>query len=80
MPPRRDAEAARAMAHVDPGSIACPVKAVRACLEASNVTAGPLFRPIAKGGRIGTGAWQRGMVRLLSPRSAGRNEAKRTYV
>jgi hypothetical protein len=31
------------------------VKAVRAWLEASNVTAGPLFRPIAKGGRIGTG-------------------------
>ena len=36
------------------GSIACPVKAVRAWLEASNVTTGPLFRPIGKGSRIGT--------------------------
>jgi site-specific recombinase XerD len=34
------------------GSIACPVKAVRAWLEASGVTTGPLFRSIAKGGRI----------------------------
>ena len=37
-----------------PGSIACPVRAVRAWLEASNVSTGPLFRPIGKGGRIGT--------------------------
>ena len=36
------------------GSIACPVKAVRAWLEASKVTTGPLFRPIGKGSRIGT--------------------------
>jgi site-specific recombinase XerD len=38
-----------------PGSIACPVEAVRAWLEASNIPAGPLLRPIAKGGRIGSG-------------------------
>ena len=31
------------------------MKAVRAWLEASNVTTGPLLRPITKGGRIGTG-------------------------
>jgi site-specific recombinase XerD len=37
-----------------PGSVACPVKAVRAWLEASKITAGPLFRPIGKGDRIGT--------------------------
>jgi hypothetical protein len=37
------------------GSIACPVKAVRAWLEASKITTGPLFRPIGKGSRIGTG-------------------------
>jgi site-specific recombinase XerD len=34
------------------GSIACPVKAVQAWLEASRVTTGPLFRAVAKGGRI----------------------------
>jgi hypothetical protein len=33
---------------------ACPVRAVRAWLEASNITTGPLFRPIGKGGRIST--------------------------
>jgi hypothetical protein len=37
-----------------PGSIACPVSAVRAWLEASNITTGPLFRPIGKGSRIST--------------------------
>ena len=36
------------------GSIACPVKAVRAWLDASNITTGPLFRPIGKGSRIST--------------------------
>jgi integrase len=32
-----------------------PVKAVLAWLEASKITTGSLFRPITKGGRIGTG-------------------------
>jgi site-specific recombinase XerD len=36
------------------GSVACPVKAVRAWLEASKISSGPLFRPIGKGSRIGT--------------------------
>jgi hypothetical protein len=36
------------------GSIACPVRAMRAWLEASNIATGPLFRPIGKGDRIGT--------------------------
>jgi site-specific recombinase XerD len=35
-------------------SLACPVKAVRAWLEASNIATGPLFRPIGKGSRIST--------------------------
>ncbi len=30
----------------------CPVRALRAWLEASGVAAGPLFRPVAKGGRL----------------------------
>jgi site-specific recombinase XerD len=37
------------------GSVACPVKAVRAWLKASNLTTGPLLRSITKGGRIGIG-------------------------
>jgi hypothetical protein len=32
--------------------IACPVVALRAWLEAAAITEGPVFRPIAKGGRI----------------------------
>jgi len=31
---------------------ACPVKAVRAWLEAAGITSGPIFRPIAKGSHI----------------------------
>jgi site-specific recombinase XerD len=34
------------------GVIACPVAALRAWLEAAGITEGPVFRPIAKGGRI----------------------------
>ena len=32
--------------------IACPVAALKAWLEAAAITEGPVFRPIAKGGRI----------------------------
>ena len=34
------------------GVIACPVAALRAWLEAASITDGPVFRPVAKGGRI----------------------------
>ena len=34
------------------GMIACPVAALKAWLEAAAITEGPVFRPIAKGGRI----------------------------
>jgi hypothetical protein len=35
------------------GSAACPVKAVKAWLAAAGSSEGPLFRPVAKGGRLG---------------------------
>jgi integrase len=35
------------------GHHACPVKAVKAWLRAAGITEGPLFRPVAKGGRLG---------------------------
>jgi site-specific recombinase XerD len=35
-----------------PHSDACPVRAVRAWLDASGITAGPLFRSVAVGGRL----------------------------
>jgi integrase len=34
------------------GHHACPVKAVKAWLSAAGITEGPLFRPVAKGGRL----------------------------
>jgi hypothetical protein len=35
------------------GSATCPIKTVRAWLRAAGITDGPIFRPVAKGGRIG---------------------------
>jgi hypothetical protein len=35
------------------GLTTCPVKAVKAWLAASGISDGPLFRPVAKGGRLG---------------------------
>jgi integrase len=37
---------------VVPGSVACPVRALRAWLEAAGISEGAVFRPVAKGGRI----------------------------
>jgi site-specific recombinase XerD len=36
------------------GATTCPVKAVKAWLQAAGIGDGPLFRPVAKGGRLGT--------------------------
>jgi hypothetical protein len=35
------------------GVTTCPVKAVKAWLQAAGIAEGPLFRPVAKGGRVG---------------------------
>jgi len=35
------------------GGATCPVKAVKAWLQAAGILEGPLFRPVAKGGRLG---------------------------
>lgn len=34
------------------GEVHCPVAAVKAWLEAASITEGPVFRPVAKGGRV----------------------------
>ncbi len=36
------------------GGASCPVKAVNAWLLASGISEGPVFRPVAKGGRLAT--------------------------
>ena len=35
------------------GGACCPVKAVKAWLTAAGILEGPIFRPVAKGGRVG---------------------------
>ena len=35
------------------GVTTCPLKAVKAWLQAAGISEGPLFRPVAKGGRLG---------------------------
>lgn len=37
------------------GTVACPVAALKAWVTAAGITAGPIFRPIAKGGRMQDG-------------------------
>ncbi len=49
---KTDQEGAGATIAVCRGSIACPVAAVRDWLAAANITEGPVFRPIAKGGKL----------------------------
>ncbi len=49
---KTDQEGAGAVIAVCKGSIACPVAAVRDWLAAANITEGPVFRPIAKGGHL----------------------------
>ena len=45
------------------GACACPVEAVRQWLERAKITAGPVFRPVTKGGRL--------MDFALTPHSVG---------
>jgi site-specific recombinase XerD len=49
---KTDQEGAGAVIAVCKGSIACPVAALRDWLAAANITDGPIFRPIGKGGRL----------------------------
>src|SRR5262249_44870384 len=49
---KTDQESAGATIAIVAGSIACPVKAVRAWLDAAGIAAGPVFRSVGKGGRL----------------------------
>jgi integrase len=50
---KTDQEGAGATIAVVNGSVACPVTALRAWLDAAGITTGPLFRSIRKGGKVG---------------------------
>ena len=49
---KTDQEGQGRMVAIVRGSIACPVHAVRNWLDAAKIENGPLFRPVAKGGKI----------------------------
>jgi len=49
---KTDQEGLGATIAIVPGSIACPVEATRNWIEAARIAAGPLFRPVSRGGGI----------------------------
>jgi site-specific recombinase XerD len=49
---KTDQERVGATIAIARGDVACPVKALRAWLNAAGIEAGPIFRPIGKGGKI----------------------------
>jgi len=49
---KTDQEGQGRMVAIVRGSIACPIQAVRNWLDAAKIENGPLFRPVAKGGKI----------------------------
>jgi site-specific recombinase XerD len=51
---KTDQEGAGAVVAVCCGSISCPVAAVKDWLAAAGISEGPVFRPVGKGGRLGS--------------------------
>jgi integrase len=49
---KTDQEGQGATVAIVPGSITCPVAAVRTWIDAAGITAGPLFRSVNKGGSV----------------------------
>jgi len=49
---KTDQEGVGATIAIIRGGACCPVKALRAWLDAAGITAGPIFRPVRKGGKV----------------------------
>jgi len=76
---KTDQEGQGATIAIVPGSITCPVVAVRTWIEAAGLTAGPLFRPVNKGGSVGSRRLSdRAVAEVVkaSARRIGLNEAE----
>jgi site-specific recombinase XerD len=52
---KTDQEGQGAIIAIVPGSVACPIKAIKSWLAAGKITDGPIFRQIVKGGRVTAG-------------------------
>jgi site-specific recombinase XerD len=69
---KTDQERAGQVLAVPRGSIACPVAALRTWLDAAGITDGPLFRPINKSDKVGTGRLTAQSVALIVKAAARR--------
>ena len=49
---KTDQEGRGAVIALPRGAVACPVAAFKAWIRAAGITAGPVFRPVAKGERL----------------------------
>jgi site-specific recombinase XerD len=49
---KTDQEGQGAVIAIVPGAVACPIKSIKSWLTAAEITDGPVFRPIVKGGRV----------------------------
>lgn len=68
---KTDQEGAGATVAVVRGARACPVAAVRAWMAAAGITEGALFRPVAKGGRVGAARLtDRSVANVIKARAA----------
>ena len=52
---KSDQEGQGAVVAIPRGTLACPVAALAAWLDAASITSGPLFRPVARSGRLREG-------------------------
>src|SRR5262249_11757738 len=50
---KTDQEGQGATIAIVPGSVACPVAALKSWRDAASITAGPVFRSVRKGGKVG---------------------------
>ena len=69
---KTDQDRAGAVVAVPRGSIACPVAALNAWLDAAGITEGPLFRPINKSDKVGTDRLTAQSVALIVKAAARR--------
>jgi site-specific recombinase XerD len=66
-----DQEGHGAVVAIPHGSVACPVRAFRDWITAAAITTGPVFRPIAKGGRVQEARLtDRGLVKIIKRHAA----------
>jgi site-specific recombinase XerD len=67
---KTDQEGQGATIAIVPGSVACPVRSLKAWLSAACIDEGPLFRSVTKGGKVSTGRLSSRAVSTMVKRHA----------